>query len=256
MATNNYGGDDDLIFNTASRIPVCLCVDTSASMLKITSLEGAVDTGREEFRDGRNWRIYEGGHTILGDLVNAINAFYDAIRSNEQAKLSCEIAIVTFNDVVNCKDEFATIDRKENLDASDFDCDGDTSMGAGVEKALDLLEQRKNEYKANGVDYFQPWIVILTDGVPTDDTSNAVNRCLDLEAAGKLTVFPIALNDEVDMEVLSTFSAKRKPIKIKEGKLDSFFEWLGKSVSIVSSSQVGEKIKLDTSTMDDWADLE
>lgn len=26
--SNSYLGDDDLIFNTSSRIPVCLCCDT------------------------------------------------------------------------------------------------------------------------------------------------------------------------------------------------------------------------------------
>ncbi len=45
-------------------------------------------------------------------------------------------------------------------------------MGAGVEQALNILEKRKAEYSSKGVDYYQPWMVLMTDGYPTDDTSN------------------------------------------------------------------------------------
>ena len=29
---NKYMGEDDLVFNTAARVPVCLCLDVSGSM--------------------------------------------------------------------------------------------------------------------------------------------------------------------------------------------------------------------------------
>lgn len=56
------------------------------------------------------------------------------------------------------------------------------------------------------------------------------------------------------MDVLNGFSSK-KAKHLKDLKFSEFFEWLGKSVSTVSASKVGDKVKLDTAGMDDWAEI-
>jgi uncharacterized protein YegL len=60
---------------------------------------------------------------------------------------------------------FATVDqfRPPVLDAK-----GDTPMGEAMRKALDLVSGRKEIYKQAGLDYFRPWIFLITDGSPTD----------------------------------------------------------------------------------------
>ena len=81
---HKFMGDDDLIYNTASRLPVCLCIDLSHSMLRVISEEGTVDTGRTEFKDGQEWRIVEGGINLISEVERGVNLFYDAIRNNDQ----------------------------------------------------------------------------------------------------------------------------------------------------------------------------
>ena len=94
-----YATEDDLIYNTSTRIPVCLVVDTSSSMLRITDDLTGVAPTRQEFRDGQMWNIFEGDYnTSMTQVVEGVNRFYDAIREDELAKDSCEIAIVTFDD--------------------------------------------------------------------------------------------------------------------------------------------------------------
>ena len=72
---------------------------------------------------------------------------------------------------------------------------GRCDIPKGVNLALDTLEKRKSVYSDVGVLYYQPWVVLMTDGQPNGDPAvldRAVQRVTDLVAARKLTVFPSA----------------------------------------------------------------
>ena len=121
--------------------------------------------------------------------------------------------------------------------------------------ALDLLNQRKEEYKNAGVDYFQPWLVVLTDGQPTDETHKDVApEIAELVNARKLSVFPIGGGGLDDLSQLAVISPRRKPMKLKGSKFKELFEWLSKSIASVSASIPGEKLPLDKDGIADWAE--
>ena len=85
--------------------------------------------------------------------------------------------------------DFFAINRQE---VPKLYADGITPMGAALDLALNLLEARKTEYSNVGVDYYQPWMVIMTDGAPTDSIDSAANKINELVRTKKPTVFPIA----------------------------------------------------------------
>ena len=131
-------------------------------------------------------------------------------------------------------------------------------MGEAVNLALDLLERRKEEYKEKGVDYYQPWLVLMTDGEPNGEKielSRAINRTVDLVNEKKLTVFPIGIGTEADMNVLSQFSPNIQPLKLQGLKFREFFAWLSKSVSNTSQSFGGNSVKLDVDGIKGWSEL-
>ncbi len=122
--------------------------------------------------------------------------------------------------------------------------------------ALDCLEKRKQEYKNVGVDYFQPWLVLMTDGKPTTkEHTEAGPHAVKLEAQGKLVVFPIGIGPRADMTTLAMFSKKNDPLRLNELNFRLFFEWLSKSVVRVSQSRPGEKVGLDHEGIKGWAFL-
>lgn len=229
MSENNLKlRQEDLVNNPTARVPVCLCLDVSGSM------EG--DPIRE--------------------LNEGVKAFYEEIRNDEVALYAAEISIVTFGGDAECMEDFANIERQTNI--PELEAYGGTPMGEAVNMALDMLEERKQEYKDKGVDYYQPWLVMMTDGYPTSSSAEmkaATERTADLVNNRKLTVFPIAIGEDADMDVLREFSPKRSPLTLNGLMFKEFFTWLGKSIVQTSNSMPGESIPLDVEGIKGWASL-
>ena len=247
----------DLVNNPTPRLPVVLCLDTSFSMGAVEDDGTLKKTGETIFRDGQKWELVTGGTSRIQKLQEGIQLFYEAIREDEVAQFSAEICIVTFNSTVKCIVDFATVDRQQQI--PEFQPDGETHMGEGVNLALDLLEKRKQEYKDKGVDYYQPWLVLMTDDEANGDSnelSRAINRTTELINNKKLTIFPIGIGPDAGMSTLAKFSPKRRPLRLNGLKFDKFFAWLSDSVSRTSQSMPGENVKLNTDAISDWGTLD
>ncbi len=231
---NNYLRIEDLINNPTPRVPICLCLDTSGSMTTVG----------------------EDGSTRIEKLQQGIQQFYEAIKADEMAVYSAEISVVTFDNDAKCLLDFANIERQGDVPA--LEARGMTAMGEGVNMALDLLEQRKQEYKEKGVDYYQPWLVVMTDGIANgspEALERAINRTRTMVNNKKLTIFPIGIGNESDMGTLNRFSPNRAALKLQGLKFQEFFAWLSQSVSRTSQSTPGEKVKLDVEGLKGWAEL-
>lgn len=233
-STKKYNIDEDLVLNTATRLPVCLCLDTSGSMKNNKAIEA---------------------------LNEGVAALFECISNNEQASNSCEISVVTFDSEVKVLESFSTVDSKNKIELK---ADGGSALAQGIIKSLDLLEKRKNKYKENGVEYYQPWLVIITDGKPGDQEFilEAQERTKILLDEKKLTIFPVAVGCDTNkvklkkiLEVLDGFCVEPKAVHLKGLNFKDLFEFIGKSVSVISASAVGETVKLDISNMSNWAEL-
>ena len=214
----------DLLENPTPRVPVCLVLDTSGSM------SGAP----------------------IRELETGVESFLATIRNDEMARHSAEISIVTFNDIAVQAMDFASIDRQQ---APILVAGGSTAMGSAVDMALNLLKKRKDEFQASGVDYYQPWLVLMTDGQPTDSIESAVGRCQQMVNERKLSIFAIGIGNEADMNILARFSPKRQPLKLQGLCFSSFFEWLSRSIARVSASIPGEAVPLDVKGLKGWAEI-
>jgi len=214
----------ELVENPTPRVPICLALDVSGSM------SGAP----------------------IAELQQGVNMFFAAVRDDEIARYAAEIAIVTFGGVARKALDFFSIERQQ---IPLFFADGGTPMGEGIELALDLLEARKTEYRNAGVDYYQPWLVVMTDGAATDNIDGASHRIADLVASRKLTVFPIAIGDQANIAQLAHLSPMRPPLRLKGLNFREFFLWLSRSVSRVSQSTPGESVPLDTDGIKAWGQV-
>lgn len=252
---NNLFRLEDLVNNPTARVPVCLCLDVSDTMNLVIE-DDVQTTGETVMVEGQECGVTTEGTPRHAEMVKGIEKFFDAVRADEIAVEAAEICIVTFGQKgARLVQDFASIEQSK---LPKLVVGGETPMGEGVNLALDRLEARKEDYKRVGVDYYQPWLVLMTDGEANGDPSElsrAQSRATELVNGRRLTVFPIGIGNEAGMETLRRFSPRRPPLHLKNMNFQGFFEWLGKSVAQVSNSMPGESIKLDTDAISSWGEL-
>jgi len=133
-------------------------------------------------------------------------------------------------------------------------------MGEAILRAADIVEKRKQVYKDNGVDYYRPWIFMITDAElegldmqPGDAKWNKVRGVIqDGETSKKFLFFCVGVND-ADMDVLSKLAQKSFPaIKLKEKQFEEMFLWLSKSLEITLQNKPGEQTTIQTPAQSGW----
>ncbi|GHT79744.1 hypothetical protein FACS1894104_4960 [Actinomycetota bacterium] len=216
--------NDDLAVNKKPRVPVCLLLDISPSMFQ------------EEHPQTCKPRIET--------LVEGVSLFMDAIETDEVALDRADVSIVTFDrfqpkviqDFANVED----IDRSFDIEEGDG-----TFIGEAINFTLDLLENRKIDYKKAGISYYQPWLVVFTDGEGNGDSgefTKARKRIFQkIPDNGKkdLLFIPVNFGSDEGYETLSTLippaNSPKKPLSYNIDYRE-FFKWLAMSISEVTSS--------------------
>lgn len=218
MADFNNFEDISLADNPDPRCPLVLVLDCSSSMI--------------EKRPGEEVTPLDGLNSGLDVLVTELN-------KDPLAKRRVEVSVVTYGSAVTPATPFSTVD---NLILPTLTPSGVTSTGAAINEALDALDARKKVYKANGIQFFQPWILLISDGLATDDVTEAAKRVREAEARKSLAFFAVGV-EGADLESLGKFS-ERGALKLAGMRFSELFQWLSASQSSVSASNPGDKVKL------------
>lgn len=190
--------DDD---NAAKRMLVVLVADTSYSMLDNSKID---------------------------DLNEGVSALIKELKNDNKAKDSVDMSIISFGGNVNVVEKFGEI---ESVQTPHMSADGGTPMGEAVSLALKMLDARKQECNDNGIKYFIPVCVLMTDGQATDSIDQASVECKKLIAEGRLIVIPIAIGSDADMNQLSSFSTLSPKVITGNFSFLEFFKWLSSSIS-------------------------
>ena len=188
------------------------------------------------------------GGAPIGELNDALAGLARDLKTDGLAAKRVELGLITFGPVKNVF-AFNTADsfRPEPLVAT-----GNTPMGAAIEQGLKQLEVRKAAYKANGIAYYRPWVMLMTDGAPTDAWAQAAAMVRDGEKRRAFSFFAIGV-EGADMDVLRQIAAPtRPPLKLAGLKFGELFSWLSTSLKDVSRSNLGQTVPL---TPPGWAEV-
>ena len=214
---SSLGASVEFAENPEPRCPCLLLLDNSASMRGKPS--EALNQGIRSFRD----------HLVKDTL----------------AARRVEIAIVSFNSEVVVVQDFVTVDQFE---PPVLKADGLTFMATGILKGLNMLKERKAQYRTNGISYFRPLTLMITDGGPQGEPDNTVVEAfarIRADEENKRVAFYAVGVEGANMTLLQQL-AVRPPVLLQGLDFTEMFHWLSASMQSVAQSGTDTQIPMPT----------
>mgnify|MGYP001219072356 CR=1 FL=1 len=194
----------------------------------------------------------------IDDLNNALITLKDDILSDNVLSNRMELAIVSFHDDAEIVRDFDLVLPEHEMPT--IETGGYTNMFSGINKAIDMIENRKQYYKNSGQPYYRPIIVLLSDGEPTNtdqEIENLDQKIQSMSDDKKFMFIPFGLGDGADMKTLAKLAVQTEDQRLKEKavayklkdskKIAKVFAFVSASASAaMGSDDSSSNVKLDS----------
>jgi uncharacterized protein YegL len=214
------------------QVPCVLLLDTSGSM----NQKIPPDSARSQI-------------DLLNDKLPLLK---ESLKADNTARLAVELAVITFGNTPTVAQDWCAVD---DFNPPTLQAAGTTPLADALNRAMDLIDERKMYYRNNGIGYYQPWVFILTDGEPDNDAlwPSASARVLQAANSKRATVFAWLTqcdpNDPRAQKALRKLAeVAPKPLFLDGARFDEIFVWLSKSLTAVSNSREGDRVQTPVPT--------
>lgn len=222
MTSSNTSVLRDFTLPEARPLPVILLLDASGSMAqdgKIESLNGAV-----------------------ADLLGAL-------AREESLRAAVHVGVLAFSNEVLAHLDVMPADQA--LAAwRPLEAGGRTAMGATFEQCRRLLENRDLITSRS----YRPTLVLVSDGIPTDEWETTLQQLLDSPRASKATRLAMGIGPDADLSMLSRFLHNSEiPVFNAAGarEITRFFRWVTMSVVARTRSTTPDQLPPPPPLLDD-----
>lgn len=186
--------------------------------------------------------IFDTSYSMDGSKIGALN---QAIRevipivsdiSSNNADSEIKIAGLKFSS--GCEWVFDEPKPADEFIWTDKQTDGGTDMGAACAELANKLSRKEFLNEVSGS--FAPVLILLSDGMPTDNFISGLNKLEDNNWYKNALKFAIAIGNDADKSTLEQFT-KSKEAVIEVHNVDALKRMI--RIVTVTSSQIGSKSK-------------
>ena len=179
----------------------------------------------------------------IGALNAALKDFLSTLSKESRLNAEIQVAIITFG---GAKAEVHVpltpawqINQTDDLVAS-----GGTPMGSAFELALEMIENK--EIIPNRA--YKPTIVLISDGIPTDNWESSFNKLKNSDRAQKASRMAMAIGLGADNNMLKAFVNDLEASEVFEAhnakEIHRFFRAVSMSVSSRSQSNTPNQLPM------------
>jgi uncharacterized protein YegL len=185
--------------------------------------------------------VADASGSMEGQPIHSLNEGFrtlgECLRRNNVAARSAEIAIVRVGRPLEVFTDFTPADRfhPEALCAY-----GDTPLAEGILTAIRMTEERLHQYDVYDFDWFRPWILAISDGLPnrSDAIAEAIREIRRVERQRSMSVFVVGVNSQATRK-LREFTDN--VAELDRFDFDRLFRWVSKQIIQVSQTTPGEE---------------
>lgn len=204
----------------------CLCVlllDVSGSMKKTITPDSTIQ---------RIDKLNEGVCLFFDDIINQRGGVKGSTTRGQ-----LEVSIIKFDQ------EPSIIRKPKLLEITEqppilAERGSTTETVKAIEKALEVINERKRFYDQTGQTYYRPWIVLITDGSPSSPQYeiDRIAEVLKEQIEHKhISMIGVSVLDTVNQSIMEKISGGHN-VTLKDFRFAQFFHWLSNSFSIITKS--------------------
>jgi uncharacterized protein YegL len=197
------------ITNGEARIPICFCIDTSASMNFVTNPDSELirTSDASHSIDGVKNVVYvnaKPGYTLrhrIDEVRRVLDQMLDRMRLDSRIANAVTVCIVTFDRWSDCVVEFSDVTAISRRAIAGISVGEDvTNASKGIEMALARIDQFRRMNSQAGNESYRPVLVFMSDGsVSGDPNANFARREVrERSESNRLNVIPIGIGRSAD----------------------------------------------------------
>ena len=208
------------------RTPCMLVLDASASMATTVTVNGR-------------------STTRINELNRGLRLLKDQLMGDDTASMRVQVAIVCVGGPSHGAELTVDWTEARAFVPPVLQADGPTPLAQGLRLALHHVDKQKARLNQRGIPYTRPWIMVMSDGEPTDGAlvwQAVADECRAAERAKRCAIFPIGVED-ANLKVLQQLSAN-PAARLSGTHFHEYFVWLSASLGCISNSRPGESVAL------------
>lgn len=181
----------------------------------------------------------------------ALNDFVKSLQEEDSSRAEIHLALYSFGgESASCDSPLSSI---SDLQIPKYTAMGRTPMGGAFSMLKALIEDKELISSRS----YKPTIVLLTDGVPTDDWIQPLGELISDGRSSKAFRIALAIGDDADKNMLSEFVSEPEYLLSGENARDikKFFRFVTMSVTQRLKSQSPDSKQVPIDFDDDTLDF-